>query len=365
MDTINMINYSIMLLFFICYAYQFLYIPISLFVHKKSRRIKKNNSYGILIAARNEENVIGNLIDSLKNQNYPSELISIYVVADNCTDNTSSVAKEHGAIVYERDNTSEIGKVYALNFLLNKIKEESTMPDAFIVFDTDNIVDCNYVSEINKTFNNGYQVITSYRNTKNYGDNWISSGYSLWLLIEAMYLNQPRWKIGSSCGVSGTGFLFSSKVLEECGGWNFHLLTEDIEFTADCIVNNRKIGYCPKAMFYDEQPTSFKQSVTQRLRWSKGYLQVLGKYGKRLFKCALKGKFSAFDMLMNITPATVLSWVSIIVNILAIVVSIIRSDSVSTILLSLGQSAMNLYLTMFFIGTITTITEWKKFVVVT
>ena len=143
------------------------------------------------------------------------------------------------------------------------------MPDAFIVFDSDNIVDSNYVSEINKTFNNGYQVITSYRNTKNYGDNWISSGYSLWFLREAMYLNQPRWKIGSSCGVSGTGFLFSSKVLEECGGWNFHLLTEDIEFTADCIVNNRKIGYCPKAIFYDEQPTSFKQSVTQRLRWSK------------------------------------------------------------------------------------------------
>lgn len=359
-----MINYSIMLLFFICYAYQFLYIPISLFVHKKSRRIKENNSYGILIAARNEENVIGNLIDSLKNQNYPSDLISIYVVADNCTDNTSSVAKEHGAIVYERYNTSEIGKGYALNFLLNKIKKDSTMPDAFIVFDSDNIVDSNYVSEINKTFNNGYQVITSYRNTKNYGDNWISSGYGLWFLREAMYLNQPRWKIGSNCGVSGTGFLFSSKVLEECGGWNFHLLTEDIEFTTDCIVNNRKIGYCPKAIFYDEQPTSFKQSVTQRLRWSKGYLQVLGKYGKRLFKCTLKGKFSTFDMLMNITPATVLSWVSIIVNILAIVVSIIRSDSVSTILLSLGQSAMNLYLTMFFIGTITTITEWKKFVVV-
>lgn len=93
---------------------------------------------------------------------------------------------------------------------------------------------------------------------------------------------------------------------------------------------------------------SFKQSVTQRLRWSKGYLQVLGKYSNRLFKCTLKGKFSAFDMLMNITPANVLSWVSIIVNILAIVVSIIKSDSVSTILSSLGQSALNLYLTMFF-----------------
>ena len=92
MYTINMINYSIMCLFFVCYAYQFLHIPISLFVHKNSKRIKKNNSYGILIAAINEEKVIGNLIDSLKNQNYPSKLISIYIVADNCTDNTSLVA---------------------------------------------------------------------------------------------------------------------------------------------------------------------------------------------------------------------------------------------------------------------------------
>ena len=88
------------------------------------------------------------------------------------------------------------------------------MPDAFIVFDADNIVDSNYVSEINKTFNNGYQVITSYRNTKNYGDNWISSGYGLWFLREAMYLIQPRWKIGSSCGVSGTGFYFQAKFLK-------------------------------------------------------------------------------------------------------------------------------------------------------
>lgn len=106
--------------------------------------------------------------------------------------------------------------------------------------------------------------------------------------------------------------------------------------------------------------SSFKQSVTQRQRWSKGYLQILGKCGNRLFKYTLKGKFLAIDMLMNITPANVLSWVSIIVNIFSIVVSIIKSDSVSTILLSLGQSALNLYLTMFFIDAITTITEWKK-----
>lgn len=360
MDTINLINYTIMFLFFVCYAYQIFFIPISLFVNKKCRRINKYNSYGILIAARNEELVIGNLIDSIKNQNYPRELVNIYVVADNCTDNTANIAMNHGAIVYERHNTMQVGKGYALNFLLNKIKYLEKTPDAFIVFDADNIVDCNYINEINKTFNNGYDVITSYRNTKNYDDNWISSGYGLWFLREAKYLNQARWKIGSSCGVSGTGFLVSSKVIDECDGWNFHLLTEDIEFTADCIVNNRKIGYCPTAVFYDEQPTSFKQSIRQRLRWAKGYLQVLNKYGKGLFKCSLKGRFSAFDMLMNITPATVLSWVSIIVNILAIGISFFRGDSISTILLSLGQSALNLYLTMFFIGAITTITEWKK-----
>lgn len=213
-----------------------------------------------MIAARNEAAVIGNLIDSLKRQTYPAERIAIYVVADNCTDRTADVAHEHGAKVVRRFDRNRIGKGFALHYLLRRIKKQY---DAYLVFDADNVVDPNYIREINKAFSDGYDIVTSYRNSKNYGDNWISAGYGLWFLREAQYLNRPRALLGASCGVSGTGFLFSRRILEQCGGRNFFLLTEDIEFTAHNIIGGEKIGYCPTAVFYDEQPTGFRPSVRE------------------------------------------------------------------------------------------------------
>ena len=357
METIKIINYIIMVIFFACYAYQFVYIPVALLMKDKPLPEGKRHSFAVLIAARNEEAVIAELIDSLKRQSYPSELIDIYVVADNCTDRTAEIARRHGATVFERFNKTQVGKGYALNFLLKHIE----LPyDAYIVFDADNVVDPNFVREINKTFSAGYDIVTSYRNSKNYGDNWISAGYALWFLREAQYLNRPRALLGSSCGVSGTGFMFSSRILDKCGGWNFFLLTEDIEFTAHNIVNGEKVGYCPTAEFYDEQPTGWTQSVRQRVRWVQGYLQVLGRYGGGLLKGSVCGSFSCFDMLMSIAPAAILTWITVLANLAAAVLRIVSGTEVSTVLLSLGQSLLNLCLTVFILGLITTITEWKK-----
>lgn len=357
METVKIINYIIMLLFFCCYFYQFVYIPISIFKKPKKLPEGKLRSFAVLIAARNEELVIGNLIDSLKAQNYPPELISVYLVADNCTDNTAQIAAAHGATVFERFNKSKIGKGYALNFLLSNITEQH---DAYVVFDADNIADRNFIREMNKTLSQGHEIVTGYRCSKNYGDNWISAGYGLWFLREARYLNYPRSIIGASCGVSGTGFVFTDNILKKCGGWNFFLLTEDIEFTAHNIVNGEKIGYCPYAVFYDEQPTGFGQSVRQRMRWVRGYLQVLKKYGLGLLAGCFKWRFSCFDMLMSIAPAAVLSCVSIIINIGAAIASCFNGGSAAAVMLSIGQSVLNICLTVFIIGLITTVTEWKS-----
>ena len=142
--------------------------------------------FAVLIAARNEAAVIGDLIDSLKQQNYPAELIDIYVVADNCIDCTAEIAHAHGARVFERHDRSRVGKGFALSYLLRRIKREY---DGYLVFDADNVVDRNYFREINKTFSAGYN-----------------------------------------------------------------------------IVRRETSSYCPAAVFYDEQPTGFRQSVRQRMR---------------------------------------------------------------------------------------------------
>ena len=207
-------------------------------------------------------------------------------------------------------------------------------------------------------FDNGYRIITSYRNSKNYDTNWITAGYSLWFLREAKYLNNARMQLGTSCAISGTGFLVSADVIRENNGWIHHLLTEDIEFTTDSIIHGEKIGYCADAILYDEQPTKFSQSYTQRLRWAKGFYQVFRNYGAKLVKGVFKGSFSCFDMLMTIMPAMLLTLISIAINIIAIPIGIINhSNELMTLVSILVKTVANFYGMFFLLGLITTITE--------
>jgi len=270
LDVVKSINFITFLLFTVAYFYQIVYIFIAWFYNPKKveKDMARVNRYGFLLAARNESVVIADLIKSIQAQNYPSDMIDIFVVADNCTDNTAEVARNAGAIVFERFNKEQVGKGYALNYLLDNIKElyGDSHYDGYFVFDADNLLHPNYVAEMNKVFNQGYRIVTSYRNSKNFDTNWITSGYSIWFLREAKYLNNSRMKLGTSCAVSGTGFLVNSAVFRENGGWKHHLLTEDIEFSVDSILHGETIGYCGSAMFYDEQPVTFAQSWNQRLR---------------------------------------------------------------------------------------------------
>lgn len=374
MRTINTINFILYIALTVLYFYQFIYIVIALIGDKKKKldtyEAKKLHKFAFIIAARNEQAVIGNLINSIKQQNYPAELIDVIVVADNCTDDTAQIAREHGAICYERFNNMLVGKGYALDYCFNKIVEQFgdyTAYDGYFIFDADNVIDKNYVKEMNKVFDRGYNVITSYRNSKNYDTNWITSGYSLWFIREAKYLNNPRMMLKTSCAVSGTGFLVNSSIIKKNNGWKFNLLTEDIQFSVVNILEGEKIGYCESAMFYDEQPTTFKQSWNQRMRWSKGFYQVMFRYGRELIAMMFKKRemfVSCYDMFMTLAPATLLSIGCILLNLIFLAygatdVHMLRRILPAT-LGSIAFAGVNFYLLMFSIGFITLVTEWNK-----
>lgn len=231
--------------------------------------------------------------------------------------------------------------------------------DAFLVLDADNILKSNYITEINKVLSDGYEIVTSYRNSKNYGDNWISAGYGLWFMRESKYLNGPRMKLSTSCAVSGTGFIFSSKVLDHYGGWKFFTLTEDIEFTVCNITDGKKVGYASKAELFDEQPTTFSQSYRQRLRWCRGYYQVIKRYGLKLIKGMFSGSFSCYDMTMQIMPAAVLSALCLILNFGYALLNFIDQMDWITFGSSLFSTLFSMFAAIFVLGVITTISEWR------
>lgn len=339
------------------------YIAIPFVKKDKPHREVKNNKFAVLISARNESAVIGHLLESINNQTYPSELVEVFVVADNCTDNTAEIARSFGANVYERFDKVNVGKGYALNYVLRKIKKDfgRNAFDGYFVFDADNVLSPDYIEEMNKTFSDGYKILTSYRNSKNYGDSWISAGYALWFLRESKYLNYPRMLLNTSCAISGTGFLFSNEIAEEINGWKYYLLTEDIEFTVDHVTNDYKIGYCKNAVLYDEQPSELKQSIRQRMRWAKGYFQVFCNYGSRLVKGTLKGgSFSCYDMSMSIIPAVIVTLATLTINGTAILAGLISGISVMPVVVSLVKCIVGMYAMLYAIGLITTITEWKQ-----
>ena len=363
MQVIKWINFVVSAIFFICYFYQFAYVLVPFLIKKSEKETEELKRYAVLISARNEKKVIGYLIDSINSQNYPSELIDVYVVADNCSDGTAQVARDSGAYVWERNDQSRVGKGHALDFLYKNINEK--FPDrkyaGYFVFDADNVLDGNYVREMNKVFNQGYRIITSYRNSKNYDSNWISAGYALWFLRESKYINESRMLLGTSCAVSGTGFLVSSEIFKENNGWKFYLLTEDIQFTVHNICKGEKIGYAKNAVLYDEQPIKFSQSWKQRMRWAKGFYQVFAKYGKSLAKGCFSGKgFACFDLLMIIMPAFLLSTVTLLMNIVYAACMVATGGNGAEAIMLTANSLLSMYIMFYILGLVTTITEWNK-----
>ncbi|MBE6718915.1 MAG: glycosyltransferase [Ruminococcaceae bacterium] len=264
------------------YDFRKIYKYTGVFFTRKFKKAKKNHKYAILVAARNEAAVIGNMIDSVKKNDYPQELVEVFVVADNCTDNTAQVAREHGAICYERFDNLRRTKGFALQYMVELIRRDYGIEtfDGYFIFDADNLLKRDYLARMNESFDAGEKIVTSYRNTKNFDDNWISASYGIHWLRTARTESRARSIFRLATRIQGTGILFASEILRD--GWKYTGLTEDRAFCADAVANGYKISFNNDAQFYDEQPVDIKMAMRQRLRWSKGHLQALVETGPKL-----------------------------------------------------------------------------------
>ena len=318
MEYLYILKQALMYVLVVYWCYQIVVSLCALVKLKDKPYItNKNHKFMAIIPAHNEEAVVSNLIESLKNQTYDKKLYDIYVIADNCTDATAEIAKKAGAIVYKRFDPDHKTKGYALQWFLKQKIEENADYDAFFVFDADNIVDKNFITNMNKKLCQGEEVVQGYRDIKNPTDNWITAGYTLFYWTMHRLYHLARYNIGLSPLLNGTGFMVKFDVVKP-NGWETETLTEDIEFSLKRIIKGKKLGWATDAIVYDEQPTSFKQSWSQRSRWTVGHMQCLKRYTGELFKAVKEHKtLMNLDGLLYIagtTPMLVITFGLLILN---------------------------------------------------
>ena len=293
-------------LFIFCLIYSAYFAITGLWGFKEMHKsiIKKHKAkYKIaaLIAARNEESVVPSLVKSLLKQDYPEKLFDVFVIPNNCNDDTEGAARKAGAkIINVTIPVKSKGEV--LKFAFEQLKDKDY--DAYIIFDADNIVDKNFIQRMNDTLCDGYEVAQAYRDSKNAGDNWITGSYSIFYWIQNFFFNRSRMYLNGSASINGTGFMIKKSVIEN-EGFQTYTLTEDVEFTAQCAIKNRRIAFVEDAITYDEQPLQFKASLVQRSRWTTGNLQCFARYDWKLIKAFFKNhNIAALDMaLLFFAPA--------------------------------------------------------------
>lgn len=277
-------------MFISVYAFYFFIISLFGFYRKHQEYfLPPSSRFAIVVAAHNEERVIGELIRNLNELEYPRELYDVYVVADNCTDATARIAAEQGAFVVERFNDVEVGKGYALEYVFDIIFENGIPYDAVVVFDADNLVAKDFLSIMNAHLLRGEKIIQGYLDTKNANDTWITKSIYISYILTNRFWQLSKYNLGLTCALGGTGMCLSTEVLKKYG-WGMTSLTEDLEFQTKALMNNIKVTWAHDAKVYDEKPLSLMQSWRQRKRWMQGHTNVAGRYAGKLLLEGIRTK---------------------------------------------------------------------------
>jgi len=281
---INVLLFSLTLLvaFFVFYLWFF---AIAYFV-KKPKRIPSRDpqkKFLLLIPAHNEELLLPETIKSLKRQNYPQDLFDIVVIADHCTDKTTSIAQEEKVLCREYENRKNKGKGFALNWFFENNSLEGYHAVVFV--DADAVLDSNFLGVMNDRLLSGQKIIQAYNDIRNYDKNPLTRLIYITSFLKNLSFYEAKNRLGLSSALMGVGMCIDKDILKKIG-WKALSVGEDWEYYAQLISQGEKVNFASTTRVYAQEAVSLKGGFSQRVRWAGGKFEVMSKYG---FKMLWKG----------------------------------------------------------------------------
>lgn len=239
--------------------------------------------FAIIVPAHDEATVIEACVASLMAQRYRSDLFTVNVVADNCTDDTADRARAAGARAFERNDLDDRGKGAALNWIRDQIGSEAH--DVIVVIDADTIADGGMLAAFAREFESGAAVVQG-----EYGVLDPESAPTVALRFAALACRHRlrpagRARLGCSSGLYGNAMAFRTEILHE-RNWSGHLV-EDAELQLQLLLDGIAVRFAPEARVAAEMPSSWDGAVSQHQRWELGRFQLIRTFGPSLARSAV------------------------------------------------------------------------------
>ncbi len=280
---------------------------------------EKKSKFAILIAARNESNVISNILESLNKQTYPREFFEAYVIVESEDDPTIEIVKKYGYQYFVRDrlDDSRRTKGFALQECIDYLWRENIQYDAYMIFDADNVLEPKYIEVMNDVRQMGVQVGLGYRNFTNADTNWVTANCAVMFSYMNQITSYGRSIIFHKATLMGTGYFVDDSLIREIGEWIFTGMTEDIQLTTYCYYHDIYMMYYPAVCFYDEQASDMKTVHNQHVRWLAGYMEprnFMKKVGvKKDYHPSRLQKMMTDEFRIGILPLVIFNIISVLV----------------------------------------------------
>lgn len=220
-------------------------------------------TFAVLIPARDEEAALPAALRAVAAQDYPSHLVCVLVVADNCADRTAAVAREHDATVFVRDDPARPGKGYAVAAGLAALLP--ARPDVVLMLDADGTLNPAALRELDAAFAVGAEAVQT---AVRFGNPAAGPGAYAAAVGAAVddALAAGRHRLGLSVPLRGMGMAFRAEVLRRVP-WAAFGVAEDAEYAAQLRRAKVRVGYCGGAVVTTTAPDRPADLLRQRVRW--------------------------------------------------------------------------------------------------